>query len=39
MDAIAYRVTQLWQKVAIAIKDSSSLEILHISKKHEVMEL
>ena len=27
VDAIAYRASQLWQKVAIAIKDSSSLEI------------
>ena len=27
LDAIAYRASQMWQKVAITIKDSSSLEI------------
>ena len=27
VDAIAFRASQLWQKVPIAIKDSSSLEI------------
>ena len=37
VDAIAFRASQLWQKVPIAIKDSLSLEIF--KEKIKVMEL
>ena len=33
MDAIAFRASQLWQKVPIAMKDSSSLEIFEAKIK------
>ena len=34
VDAIAFRSTQLWQKVPISIKDSSSLEIFKAKKSY-----
>ena len=33
VDAIAFRASQLWQKVVIAIKDSSSLELFKANIK------
>ena len=39
VDAIAYRASQLWQKVAIAIKDSSSLEIFKEKWSYEVVTI
>ena len=37
VDAIAFRASQLWQKVPIAIKDSSSLEIFKAKIKLELV--
>ena len=39
VDAIAFRATQLWQKVPISIKDSSSLEIFKAKKVIELRRL